>query len=107
MHTALLAALEGNTGAARFSQSIDIVSLDAERLLDRLAHFLRPRLSSEDTCLEVEVIGSKTELSNGLADISSIRRCTAEESGVKVLHELYLSVRASRAHRERQTTDLM
>ena len=72
MHTRLLGALKCNAGAACFGKTVDVVSLDPERILDRTAHFLSPRLSAEDSRLEVNVIGSKPHFVESLADVSGI-----------------------------------
>ena len=107
VHTRLLLAFECNTGAGGLGETVDIVCLDAESLLDIAAHFFCPGLSSEDTCLEVEGVGRDAHLLESFADVCGIGGSAADDGGVEILHKLDLTFGVTRGHGKSQTANLM
>ncbi len=56
VHAVLLGALEGDAGAGKLGQAINIIGLDAQLVLDVAAHLLGPGLGAEDAGLELDLI---------------------------------------------------
>ena len=107
MHTALLGAFKGYSGARDLGKSVDVVRLDAERFLDILTHRSSPGLSAEDTCLERNGVGCVAHFLEVLAYVSGVRGSTAEHRCLEVGHELYLSLGVARGHGKRKASNLV
>ena len=91
MHAGLFLALESDAGAGGLCEAVDVISFDPETLLDALAHFLGPRLCSENTGFEFVVLRFVAALRKGFAQICRIGRGAAQDRCIQVEHELDLA----------------
>ncbi len=107
MHAALCGALEGNAGARKLGQSVDVIGLDAQGILNILAHLLAPGFRAEDTGLERDIIRSVAHFLHTLAEISGVAGRAAEDRRLQIHDEHDLTVGIAGAGRDRQTADLM
>ena len=62
VHACLRGALKGNAGPGQLRQAIDIIRLDAQRVLDVTPHLLRPCLRAEDTGLQRDLVRRQAHL---------------------------------------------
>ena len=76
VHAGLCAALIGHARAGQLSQTVDIIGLDAEALLDILPHLLAPGLRAEDTGLQMDLV-LQPALVDGFCQIRSVGRRAA------------------------------
>lgn len=106
VHTCLLAALKGNTGTACLRQTVDIVRLDAQLLLNILPHLLAPCLRAEDTRFQLNLV-PQSPLMDALRQKRGVGRRAAQNRRFQIHHKLQLSVRIAGGHGKRQTSYLM
>ena len=78
VHAALILTLESDARAADLRQPVNVISADAELLLDVPAHFLRPCLCAEDAGLQLDPI-PQAALADRLSQIGRIRRRAAQD----------------------------
>ena len=79
VHARLFGALKGHTRTGNLSQAIDIVGLDAQSLLNIVAHFLRPGFGAEDTGFEGDVVRAHAQFFHGFCEISGITGGAAQD----------------------------
>ena len=96
VHPALSGTLEGHAGAGQLGESVDVIGLDAHRLLDVLAHLLAPRLRTEDARLQGDLVGGHAHLVHTLAQIGGVGGGAAQDGGPQVTDELDLTVGVAR-----------
>ena len=106
VHAGLCAALIGHARAGQLSQTVDIIGLDAEALLDILPHLLAPGLRAEDTGLQMDLV-LQPALVDGFCQIRCVGRRAAEDRRAEILHELQLPVGIAGGHGERQAAELL
>ena len=94
VHALLGGALKGDAGAGELGEAVDIVSLDAQGLLDVPAHFLRPGFRAENAGLQRNVVGAVAHFLHGLSQVGRVARRAAEDGGLQVHdeHDLALGV---------------
>ena len=107
VHAGLRRALKADARARQLGQTVNIIRLNAQRVLDVLAHFLTPRLGAEDTGLERDLFGGQAHFLHGLADVSGIGRRAAQNGRGEVADEHDLTLGVTRGGRDGQTADLM
>ena len=107
VHAGLLGALEGDARAGKLRQAVDIVGLDAQRVLDILAHFLAPCLSAEDAGFQRNLIRSHAHLLHRFAEICRVGRGAAQNRGLQILDEHDLALGIAGGGRDGQAADLM
>ena len=56
VHGIALLAADTDAGAVDLGQAVDIVELDAEQVLDTLAHLVAPALGADDALLELNLV---------------------------------------------------
>ena len=83
VHAGLCAALIGHARAGQLSQTVDIIGLDAETLLDILPHLLAPGLCAEDTGLQMDLV-LQPALVDGFRQIRRVGRRAADVIRFKV-----------------------
>ena len=107
VHTGLLLALEGHTGAGGLGQTVNIVCLDAQGFLNIPAHLVGPGLRTEDARLQFVILRLVSHFLQGFADVGGIRGGAAKDRGAQIHHKLDLAIRVAGGHGERQTSHLV
>ena len=107
VHACLFRALKGDTGPAQLSQAVDIKCLDTERILDALAHLLRPGLGAKNTGLQGDLVRGEPHFLHGLAQIGGVGRRAAEDGGLQIHDEHDLAFRIAAGGRDGQASDLV
>ena len=107
VQTVLAFTLEAHARTRHLAQSVHVIRLDAERLLQFLTHVLRPRLRAENSDTQLEFLARKRTLLDRLAQIHRIRRRTAQNRRTEVMHQRDLLLRVARRHRDHRRPDLL
>ena len=87
MCTMLAFTLITYPGAGNFTQSIYIISFNAQLFFYFTTHILRPRLSSESTGFQLKLFTGQSGIFNRIRQIKRIRRRTTQQSRAKVMHQ--------------------
>ena len=106
VHAVLAGTLKSHAGTGDLGESVDVISLDPELVLDVMAHFLGPGFCAENTGFELDLV-AHAALSDRLGKIGSIRRRAAQDSGAQICHKLELAVGIAGRHGERQGSELV
>ena len=105
VHTCLGGTLIRNTRTCDFGQTVDVVRVDVEQLLDLIAHFLGPRFRTEAAGLELEFLRIIAHFADRFAEEDRVGRRAAEHRRTEVVHHHQLSLRVARGHRNGHCTD--
>lgn len=101
MQAVLLIALHGDTRPHDLGQTVNVINLIAELVLEVLAELVRERLGAMDAGLEREVLlGVKAHLDGGIGDVHGIARCAAQDGRAHGLQDLDLALRVAGRHRD-------
>ena len=95
-----------HTRTGNLRESVDIVRLDAERLLQFLTHLLRPGLSTEDTYLQLEVIPAPLALTKSLSEEHGVAGGATEDGGTEIVHQGYLFLGVARRDGDDRGSDV-
>ena len=99
VHAVLLQALEGHARAGDLGQAINIARVDAQQLLDALAHLLGPGLRAEAARLQLQILlRIDSHLPDGLAQVGGVGGRTAQKRGTQVLHHQDLALSVAAGH---------
>ncbi len=107
MRPMLAFALVPHAGACYFAQPVNIISLYSQLRLDVAAHILRPRLCTECTELQLELLARETGVLNGIRQIQRIRGRAAKHRRTEIVHQCNLFLRIAAGHRNDGCTDIL
>ena len=88
--TVLALALITHTRTRDLRETIDIIGLDTQRLLQLLTHLLRPGLSTEDSNLQLKLIPAPLTLIKSLTKEHGVAGGTTEDGCSEIVHQGYL-----------------
>ena len=80
------------TSSPKLREAVDVVGLDAQGLLDILAHLFTPGLGPEDARLQGDLVGGKAHLLQALPQEGGVAGGAADDGGVEVPEEHDLPV---------------
>ena len=104
--TTLMLTLITHTRTGNLTQSVDIISLDTQTLLQFHTHLLRPGLSTEDTYPQLKLVTGPLTLLHRLTKEHGIRRRTAEHRRSEVVHQCHLLLGVTRRDGDHRGTDI-
>ena len=106
VHSVLVTALVGNARAGELCQAIDVIGLNAQFVLNVLAHLLRPGLGAKDASLQLNLI-PQPPFDDALCQEGGVGGGAAKDGGLQVAHELDLTVCVARRHGQGQASHLV
>ena len=104
MHALIVIATNADAGAVHFGQAVDVVNLNAQFILDALAHLLAPTLGTDDALLQGDLVVDAAGL-DFLGQKQGIRRGCSQDGGLHVAHELQLLFGVARTHGDGHRTN--
>ena len=107
MRTILAFTFIPYTRTRYFTQSINVISLYSQFRFNIATHILRPRLCTECTDFQFELLTRKTRILNGVRQIQRIRRRTTEYCRTEIMHQCNLLFRITTGHRNNRSTDIL
>ena len=96
----LLDALARDAGADDLGEPVEIRAPHAETAVDLGAHPLRPRLGTDGSEAEADVVRGDAALGERAGERQRVARRTGDHVGAKVLDERELSLRHASGHRD-------
>ena len=106
MHGIAFLTADTDAGAVDLGQAVDIVELDAEQVLDTLAHLVAPALGADDALLELNLV-AQAALLDFLAEQQRVARSRTQHGGLEIDHHLDLLLGVAGPHGHRHGAELL
>ena len=106
VHGIAFLAADADTGTVDLGQAVDVVELDAEQVLDTLAHLVAPALGADDALLELNLV-AQAALLDFLAEQQRVARSRTQHRGLEIDHHLDLFLGIAGPHGHRHGAELL
>ena len=106
VHSGVILAVDADAGSVDFSQSVNIIQLNAQLCGNALAHLLAPALGSDNALFEVDLVRDAALL-DLFRQKKSVGRRRAQNCGLKVHHHLQLLVGVAGSHGDRHRAEFL